>query len=1198
MAVEQPKPRPKGLGKSPKYTQGQGLGDVELRADLEKYMYGNPLAKLGYELYKEGKIKLVPKEPSISSFTAGSYESPSLAQKRRNASQGVLKYIQREELNEGRRVDPLKILVHELTHAGIDIIEAREKNRLRNLADEYAFEGRLNEPVSQSGFNPYGNVDFEEGVVRAGDSLIQGRLGDAQNLKKEEVGRTAFDMYFKHGKSLKDNIKNRKIFKQRYLDVSKAAQDILNERGIPPEATSPSDTREESFGRSFKNFFRTLVGKDKERNKLNYLGFAQPIDDEGNVYNRDVYNRDGELSLGYIDPSNPSKLNKGAALMALQEPAGLGTSPMTQKTSPPVGNKKTKVEKMPKRGAAPKVVDPRDEVMKLVAKKLKQDKTSVGIASPTAPMPTEMPAPMTTALANPQMPAKKVEEKQLLSPTPIMAAKGKSIEDGGKSKKKGKGLAVVIDMGSTEKPEYEEASMGTPSDPPPGATSDEVKDNQHVLLSEGELVVPANVVRYHGLGMYEGMRREALQGLGEMEDAGQVEYIDNEVKTAAAGMTIMNAQPNVATLGGIQKQQATYNPALGQYGTAAAPEAASAKFVSTGFIDRNKDGIDDKLQPSVKKTPVTTTAPTSITTSPAGLALGPTTDASTVVGAGNIGSYVSKQSGVPGSGDDKGTPVDNTIAPVAPTRVVQQQQDSGDDGGDPEISAGLGGARATIGGQEYALQYDFNGNVTGIANVADALSTGRANFIAPNPELASDLVNMTKGQINLLSGGLYGAITKEGKANREQTIALAEKIKAGNYGGLGMRPQDMPMPRPDGLGTSTMPQVATSPISPVNRQLAFGAGEKLGGAFGTTDVDYSPNTMVEGLLSPEAPKINITNFRDDAADVTFENIRGQTPTTDTVFDIDTNVVEGRNFVGDDFAPALDIVDARQKALPGIDGPANEAAIKQSKDLFDKQVERDLTRASSPYFNAPGFEMTPERYNQIQQEKDFDVEETFGSGRKEEREETNLRDQPNIQTPNTFVSDNFSSGGQDDVASRGGSVGIGTNDSGTTYSENQDGSFTHEDGTSVNFTDSSGKPGNAPTEQEARDARMADRDRQDRQAAAAGSDTSGGKIVCTEMYRQTQLEDWAQAMKTWHIYQKKYLTPIHEIGYHSLFKPFVRGMKVNKALTNLGAYLAKERTKHLRHILTKGKAQDSIVGNVFCKIIHPIVYLVGLAVHKK
>ena len=101
-----------------------------------------------------------------------------------------------------------------------------------------------------------------------------------------------------------------------------------------------------------------------------------------------------------------------------------------------------------------------------------------------------------------------------------------------------------------------------------------------------------------------------------------------------------------------------------------------------------------------------------------------------------------------------------------------------------------------------------------------------------------------------------------------------------------------------------------------------------------------------------------------------------------------------------------------------------------------------------------------------------------------------------------------------------------------------------------------------------------------------------------MYRQTQLDDWAQAMKIWYVYQRKYLTNTHQIGYHWLFKPFVSGMKVNNVLTNIGAYFAKERTKHLRHILTKGKAKDSIVGNIFCKIIHPIVYLAGCAIRKK
>ena len=95
-----------------------------------------------------------------------------------------------------------------------------------------------------------------------------------------------------------------------------------------------------------------------------------------------------------------------------------------------------------------------------------------------------------------------------------------------------------------------------------------------------------------------------------------------------------------------------------------------------------------------------------------------------------------------------------------------------------------------------------------------------------------------------------------------------------------------------------------------------------------------------------------------------------------------------------------------------------------------------------------------------------------------------------------------------------------------------------------------------------------------------------------MYRQTQLDDWKQAIKIWGTYEKKYLTKYHEIGYHWLFKPYVRGMQSSSMLTQLGAYLAQERTKHLKHVMTKGRAKDSLVGNVWCKIIHPIVYVAG------
>lgn len=107
-----------------------------------------------------------------------------------------------------------------------------------------------------------------------------------------------------------------------------------------------------------------------------------------------------------------------------------------------------------------------------------------------------------------------------------------------------------------------------------------------------------------------------------------------------------------------------------------------------------------------------------------------------------------------------------------------------------------------------------------------------------------------------------------------------------------------------------------------------------------------------------------------------------------------------------------------------------------------------------------------------------------------------------------------------------------------------------------------------------------------------SDSRDDKIVCTEMYRQTQLDDWKQAIKIWGVHQKKYLTPYHEKGYHWLFKPWVRGMRKSVILTFIGAYLAKARTQHLKHVLTHGKAKDNIVGNIWCKIVHPLTYITG------
>ena len=60
------------------------------------------------------------------------------------------------------------------------------------------------------------------------------------------------------------------------------------------------------------------------------------------------------------------------------------------------------------------------------------------------------------------------------------------------------------------------------NDVPPGSTQEEVRDDIPANLSEGEFVMPADVVRFHGLDKMMALRDEAKMGLQKMEDMGQM----------------------------------------------------------------------------------------------------------------------------------------------------------------------------------------------------------------------------------------------------------------------------------------------------------------------------------------------------------------------------------------------------------------------------------------------------------------------------------------------------------------------------------------------------------------------------------------------------------------------------------------------------------------------------------------------------
>lgn len=68
------------------------------------------------------------------------------------------------------------------------------------------------------------------------------------------------------------------------------------------------------------------------------------------------------------------------------------------------------------------------------------------------------------------------------------------------------------------------------NDIPAGSMAHEVRDDIPAMLSEGEYVVPADVVRWHGLKTFEALRGEAKMAMGLMAEHGRMSFVDEDTK--------------------------------------------------------------------------------------------------------------------------------------------------------------------------------------------------------------------------------------------------------------------------------------------------------------------------------------------------------------------------------------------------------------------------------------------------------------------------------------------------------------------------------------------------------------------------------------------------------------------------------------------------------------------------------------------
>ena len=130
---------------------------------------------------------------------------------------------------------------------------------------------------------------------------------------------------------------------------------------------------------------------------------------------------------------------------------------------------------------------------------------------------------------------------------------------------------------------------------PSGSMASEVRDDIPAQLSEGEYVVPADVVRYYGVKFFEDLRDEAKRGLAEMEANGRIggEPVPeggpiNEADLSPEEMQMLQEMMSGMAVGGqvqnpyLQQQQLYREPAPKAMGNPTMAMSGGGDTVETG----------------------------------------------------------------------------------------------------------------------------------------------------------------------------------------------------------------------------------------------------------------------------------------------------------------------------------------------------------------------------------------------------------------------------------------------------------------------------------------------------------------------------------------------------------------------------------------------------------------------------------------
>ena len=729
---------------------------------------------------------------------------------------------------------------------------------------------------------------------------------------------------------------------------------------------------------------------------------------------------------------------------------------------------------------------------------------------------------------------------------------------------------------------------------PVGSTQKEVRDDIAANLSEGEFVLPADVVRYHGLEKIMGFRDQAKQGLQKMEDMGQMGNSDQATlpdgtpfrKMAVGGLTPTVQAPEIQAPSVIPEEVpgVQYNPAT--------PQGLRPSVYSYGTqmpqVDRPKED-QQQQQPNVN-------IPTAIQygaqarpayRQPTNTAATPTFE--NLIGAqygqlqkSETKKYINPETKeelyIPFVNGEPIYPIPTGFIPADEVKEEEKKEKAGEVKStsvrqEGEGSEGYDSAMDTsvTGGFESQADRDDQADIVGAGNMALSQNRGMANLGAYANQAVTDFSQFGKdvlGAIGQTLGSMIGGTGEKG---------ISTSVQSDRLGSLGYTNQTDKNNLAQELGidlTNNQTMAMGHNVGNINNAdpNSVYSGKGVSVNVNKSDINYGAVTGYTGRSAAINAVTAMANVGYLGEIESIANMGGYAMSNPAVF---SGMNKGREAIG------LNSI-SQQQAQAALN--ANTPLDSKGLHNYGQELGKGTAVTTNGVYtggvftnneigkgkNVVGYNLGPGKGTVFSRDKNGKLTSFKGVP-------------PSVQNPGVpDVSDRSFGDTTDstDPGDGGGPTGDPDDDSSVDSNTSApSGGF----GPSAPSTGNVGYGGTNSSQSESEDGPNAD-----------GSESTGPKIICTAMNKMYGLPMYSN--RVWMRYNKyKKLDSAWELGYHKIFLSLVKQMPTNKYIRNTLEWFANTRTHGLK---------EEMKGNMFTvntlilrPLLSPIVYITGKLIQK-